>query len=120
MRRAVAALQTCIELDIKPRDIMTMKVRASKMVSSSIDSGSDSSRLTFIMTMQAFENAVRLVMVTGGSTNATIHLIAMARALPPLAAPCLAGCFQPLTLRPLAAPYSRLNVPAAAAPLILT
>ena len=39
---------------------------------------------------------------------------------PPLAAPCLAGCFQPLTLRPLAAPYSRLNVPAAAAPLILT
>jgi len=52
VRRAVAALQTCIELDIKPRDIMTMK---------------------------AFENAVRLVMVTGGSTNATIHLIAMAR-----------------------------------------
>ena len=33
-----------------------------------------------IMTMEAFENAVRLVMVTGGSTNATIHLIAMARA----------------------------------------
>ena len=32
------------------------------------------------MTMKAFENAVRLVMVTGGSTNATIHLIAMARA----------------------------------------
>ena len=32
------------------------------------------------MTMEAFENAVRLVMVTGGSTNATIHLIAMARA----------------------------------------
>ena len=29
--------------------------------------------------MKAFENAVRLVMVTGGSTNATIHLIAMAR-----------------------------------------
>jgi len=52
-RRAVVALQHCIENDIKPRDIMTMK---------------------------AFENAVRLVMVTGGSTNATIHLIAMARA----------------------------------------
>ena len=47
------ALQTCILNDIKPRDVMTMK---------------------------AFENAVRLVMVTGGSTNATIHLIAMARA----------------------------------------
>jgi len=51
-RRATEALQYCIENDIKPRDIMTMK---------------------------AFENAVRLVMVTGGSTNATIHLIAMAR-----------------------------------------
>merc|ERR1719424_2519601 len=51
--RASVALQTCIANDIKPRDIMTMK---------------------------AFENAVRLVMVTGGSTNATIHLIAMARA----------------------------------------
>ena len=33
-----------------------------------------------IMTMKSFENAVRLVMVLGGSTNATIHLIAMARA----------------------------------------
>ena len=32
------------------------------------------------MSAKAFENAVRLVMVTGGSTNATIHLIAMARA----------------------------------------
>jgi len=32
------------------------------------------------MTMKAFENAIRLIMVTGGSTNATIHLIAMARA----------------------------------------
>jgi len=52
-RRATEALQHCIENDIKPRDIMTM---------------------------EAFENAVRLVMVTGGSTNATIHLIAMARA----------------------------------------
>ena len=52
-RRAVAALKTCIDRDIKPRDVMTM---------------------------EAFENAVRLVMVTGGSTNATIHLIAMARA----------------------------------------
>ena len=50
--RATAALATCIEKGIRPRDILTMK---------------------------AFENAVRLVMVTGGSTNATIHLIAMAR-----------------------------------------
>jgi dihydroxy-acid dehydratase len=33
-----------------------------------------------IMTAAAFENAVRIVMVTGGSTNASIHLIAMARA----------------------------------------
>jgi dihydroxy-acid dehydratase len=53
IERAADALQHCIEHDIKPRDIMTMK---------------------------AFENAVRLIMVTGGSTNATIHLIAMARA----------------------------------------
>lgn len=52
-RRATAALKHCIENDIKPRDIMTK---------------------------ESFENAVRLVMVTGGSTNATIHLIAMARA----------------------------------------
>jgi len=51
--RASAALQHCLEQDIKPRDIMTMK---------------------------AFENAIRIIMVTGGSTNATIHLIAMARA----------------------------------------
>jgi len=50
--RATAALQTCIEHNIKPRDIMTR---------------------------EAFENSVRMVMVTGGSTNATIHLIAMAR-----------------------------------------
>jgi len=53
VRRAVEALQHCIAVGLKPRDIMTK---------------------------QAFENAVRLVMVTGGSTNATIHLIAMARA----------------------------------------
>jgi len=50
--RAAAALELCIQRDIKPRDIMTMK---------------------------AFENAIRLIMVTGGSTNATIHMIAMAR-----------------------------------------
>lgn len=33
-----------------------------------------------IMTRAAFENAMTLVMVTGGSTNAVLHLIAMARA----------------------------------------
>ena len=52
-RRAADALRHCVEAGLKPRDIMTKR---------------------------AFENAVRLVMVTGGSTNATIHLIAMARA----------------------------------------
>jgi dihydroxy-acid dehydratase len=52
VRRAVKALKWCIDHDLKPRDIMTQK---------------------------SFENAVRFVMVTGGSTNATIHLIAMAR-----------------------------------------
>jgi dihydroxy-acid dehydratase len=52
VERAVDALQTCIERDIKPRDVMTK---------------------------EAFENAIRLIMVTGGSTNATIHIIAMAR-----------------------------------------
>jgi dihydroxy-acid dehydratase len=52
VRRAAAALQTCLQQDLRPRDIMTPK---------------------------AFENAVRMVMVTGGSTNATIHLLAMAR-----------------------------------------
>jgi len=51
--RAASALQTCLERGIKPRDVMTL---------------------------EAFENAVRLIMVTGGSTNATIHMIAMARA----------------------------------------
>jgi dihydroxy-acid dehydratase len=52
VERAVAALEHCIKHDIKPRDIMTKA---------------------------AFENAVRFIMVTGGSTNATIHIIAMAR-----------------------------------------
>lgn len=33
-----------------------------------------------IMTRDAFENAIRLIMVLGGSTNAVIHLIAMAKA----------------------------------------
>ena len=51
---AGAALKNLLEKDIKPRDIMT---RA------------------------AFENAMVLIMVVGGSTNAVLHLIAMARAV---------------------------------------
>jgi dihydroxy-acid dehydratase len=50
---AGAAIRRLLELDLKPRDIMT---RA------------------------AFENAMVLIMATGGSTNAVLHLIAMARA----------------------------------------
>jgi dihydroxy-acid dehydratase len=50
--RAGAAVKTLIEKGIKPRDIMTKK---------------------------AFENAITLVMALGGSTNAVLHLIAMAR-----------------------------------------
>ena len=52
--RAGAAIKNLLELDLKPRDIMT---RA------------------------AFENAMVLVTVLGGSTNAVLHLIAMARAV---------------------------------------
>jgi dihydroxy-acid dehydratase len=53
-RRAGAAIRVLLERDIKPRDIMT---RA------------------------AFENAMVVVMALGGSTNAVLHLIAMARAV---------------------------------------
>ena len=53
-RRAAAAILKLMEADIKPRDIMT---RA------------------------AFENAMVTVMALGGSTNAVLHLIAMARAV---------------------------------------
>jgi dihydroxy-acid dehydratase len=53
-RRAGAAVKRLLELDLKPRDIMTR---------------------------EAFENAIRLVMILGGSTNAVLHLIAMARAV---------------------------------------
>jgi dihydroxy-acid dehydratase len=52
--RAGAAIRLCLESDIKPRDIMTRK---------------------------AFENAMVVVMAVGGSTNAVLHLIAMARAV---------------------------------------
>ena len=51
--RAGAAIRSLLERDIKPRDIMTRR---------------------------AFENAMVIVMALGGSTNAVLHLIAMARA----------------------------------------
>jgi dihydroxy-acid dehydratase len=50
--RAGAAIRHLLELDLKPRDIMTR---------------------------EAFENAMVVVSVLGGSTNAVLHLIAMAR-----------------------------------------
>ncbi|MCE9525387.1 MAG: dihydroxy-acid dehydratase, partial [Planctomycetales bacterium] len=53
-RNAGKAVLKLLELDLKPRDIMT---RA------------------------AFENAMVMVMALGGSTNAVLHLIAMARAV---------------------------------------
>lgn len=53
-KRAGAAMRVLLEKDIKPRDIMTKA---------------------------AFENAIRMVMVTGGSTNAVLHLIAMSRSV---------------------------------------
>src|SRR5690606_28775071 len=49
-----AAIKLLLEKDIKPRDIMTRK---------------------------AFENAITVIMALGGSTNAVIHLIAMARSI---------------------------------------
>ena len=52
-RRAGRAIRRLLEADIKPRDIMTR---------------------------QAFENAMVVITVLGGSTNAVLHLIAMARA----------------------------------------
>ena len=52
--RAAAAIRLLLERDIKPRDIMT---RA------------------------AFENAMVIVMALGGSTNAVLHLIAMAKSV---------------------------------------
>ena len=50
--RAGAAIKALLDRDIKPRDIMTR---------------------------EAFENAMVIVSVLGGSTNAVLHLIAMAR-----------------------------------------
>ncbi len=53
-REAGRAIRLLLEKDLKPRDIMTRK---------------------------AFENAIVVVMALGGSTNAVLHLIAMARAV---------------------------------------
>ena len=52
--QAGAAIRNLLEKDIKPRDIMTR---------------------------DAFENAMVIVIALGGSTNAVLHLIAMARAV---------------------------------------
>ncbi|MEM7782162.1 MAG: dihydroxy-acid dehydratase [Planctomycetota bacterium] len=52
--RAGAAIRYLLEQDIKPRDIMTR---------------------------QAFENAMVVIIALGGSTNAVLHLIAMARSV---------------------------------------
>ncbi len=51
---AGAAIRLLLEKDIKPRDIMTRK---------------------------AFENAIAVIMVLGGSTNAVLHMIAMAKSV---------------------------------------
>ncbi len=52
--RAGTAIRNLIELDLKPSDIMTR---------------------------EAFENAMALISTIGGSTNAVLHLIAMARSV---------------------------------------
>ena len=48
------AMYRALQLDLKPRDIMTF---------------------------EAFENAITMVMALGGSTNAVLHLLAMAKAV---------------------------------------
>ena len=48
------AIRLLLEKDIKPKDVMTRK---------------------------AFENAITVIMVLGGSTNAVLHMIAMARSV---------------------------------------
>jgi dihydroxy-acid dehydratase len=53
-RNAGKAIRVLMEKDIKPSDIMTRK---------------------------AFENAIAIIMVLGGSTNAVLHLIAMAKSV---------------------------------------
>ncbi len=54
LKQAATAIKNLLEKDIKPSDIMTFK---------------------------AFENAIRIVIVLGGSTNAVMHLIAMAKTI---------------------------------------
>ena len=53
-KAAGKAIRLLLEKDIKPKDIMTR---------------------------QAFENAIAVIMVLGGSTNAVLHLIAMAKSV---------------------------------------
>lgn len=53
-KAAGKAIRMLLERDLKPRDIMTRK---------------------------AFENAIATVMILGGSTNAVLHLIAMAKSV---------------------------------------
>lgn len=53
-QRIGRAVRTLLEKDLKPKDILTR---------------------------EAFENAIRLVIVLGGSTNAVIHLIAIAKSV---------------------------------------
>lgn len=53
-KRAGTAIRYLLEHDIKPRDIMTR---------------------------EAFENALVMIMATGGSTNAVLHMLAMARSV---------------------------------------
>src|SRR5689334_11501371 len=48
------AIRLCLEKDLKPRDIMTKR---------------------------AFENAITVIIALGGSTNAVLHLIAMAKSV---------------------------------------
>ena len=38
-------------------------------------------KLSKVLTREAFENAITVIMVLGGSTNAVLHLIAMARSV---------------------------------------
>ncbi|HBL42011.1 dihydroxy-acid dehydratase [Gimesia sp.] len=52
--RAGAAIKKLLELDLKPRDIMTR---------------------------EAFENAMVLIVALGGSTNAVLHMLAIARSV---------------------------------------
>ena len=63
------AVRLLLEKDLKPRDIMTRK---------------------------SFENAIRLITVLGGSTNAVLHLIAMAKSV---AVPLTIDDFQEISNR---------------------